>query len=404
MAAGGPEAAPQPSEVIDQPQQYQLIDGRIDTAVNLEPGETITPLKVVFAGKGAMGNSFFDAVQGSVHEIVEVYGPAVTKKNPVLDPIRQKAKDLGITENKFSSLDDPAELKRLEEDVKPDVIIGANLTLFVKPELAKIAKLGMWGSHFSNLIESQHRGANATQWQFVNGAEEVYLSLHALGRDDEMDDPDGTEPEEGPLPKGSVNDPENDTADKGPVLAMTKIDRSAGPRAHSAFFSQQLLVKGPEFMVQVLNMMSKAKDQGIIYTGQRQIRGRGNYQPPMNKDHLRISPEETALEAQHKVEAGTGNPGAYIVMESGAEYTIYDATAQDAESTKPGTLSSITEDAVNLDMKKGKLNVRTMRSGVITRIGDVVSETDKTKPQPSPLFASERNLAPGDYFVAPQLQ
>lgn len=124
----------------------------------------------------------------------------------------------------------------------------------------------------------------------------------------------------------------------------------------------------------------------------------------MNKDHLRISPEETALEAQHKVEAGTGNPGAYIVMESGAEYTIYDATAQDAESTKPGTLSSITEDAVNLDMKKGKLNVRTMRSGVITRIGDVVSETDKTKPQPSPLFASERNLAPGDYFVAPQLQ
>ncbi len=401
--AGSPEVAPQPSEIIDQPQTFQYIDGRIDTVINLEPGETVTPLRVVFTGKGTMGDAFLSAIQDSAHEVIKVYGPAVTEKNPKLDPTRQRAKDLGIPDGKFSSLDDPEELKRLEDDA-PDVIIGANLTLFVKPELARIAKAGMWGGHFSDLINSQHRGASATQWQFVNGAEEVYFSVHALGRDDEMADPDGTEPEEGPLPKGSIIDPENDTADKGPVLAMTKFDRNNAPRGHSAYFSQKLLVDGPAFMVHTLDRISKAKDKGIIYTGQKQIKGRGNYQPPLNKDHLRISPEESALEAQYKAEAGEFNPAAYIEMKSGETYSVFEATALDEESNNPGTLDSITEDSVILNMGEGKLNVRTMRSGVIVRVGGKVTET-KGKPQPAPIFASENNLAPGDRFVSPpQLQ
>ena len=107
------------------------------------------------------------------------------------EPIHEMAKENGIPFIKFIKINDPENVKVIQ-DIAPDYIFVVGLSQLVKKEIIDAAKIGVVGFHPTALPKMRGRAANV--WQVLLGIHEAKVSLFFI--DEGMDSGDilGQEP------------------------------------------------------------------------------------------------------------------------------------------------------------------------------------------------------------------
>ena len=332
----------------EQGSSYQELECRIDQ-FDIDPNTPFTPLRIVVMGSGDFANDYVKGAIAAGHEVVTAIGPA-KQKDKELDKVRQTAKDLNIPDYMFSSLSDPEMVRLLREEVKPDLIIGASLTAIIPQEVTDIPELGMWGWHPSRPLEDGYRGRSAINWQIINevtdedGDPAIGMCIYGLGRDNTQIVPKPPLERTKSLPIGSEENSPNDIADKGPILAEKLVKLPEDARTAAAAFPKVLAKEGVNYLLEATNKMAIAKDMGIIFRGQPQVVGEGNYQPPIEKKHAKIDLTKPAKTVKATVDGSSNNPGSWGYDKDGNMVSVYEASiVETQEAQEPGNLVDIVE-------------------------------------------------------------
>lgn len=391
-------------ETADFNSQYEFVDGRIDQWY-VDHNTPFTPLKIGVMGSGKFADQY---VQGAIavgHEIVFVVGPAIVDgKEP--DAVRATAKNLGIPNFKFSSLTQPNAAENLSK-FKPDIMIAAGLTATVPQGVAEIAPMDFWGWHPSRAKEDGYRGRSSTNWQRINeltdekGNPAIGMCVYSLSRGDELI-PKEFSVNNKPLPIGSIENDPNDTLDKGPILAEKLVTLPEDSTTVISAYNNVLMPEGVKYMLEITNKMAIAKDMGLIFRGEPQIDGDGNYQPPIEKKHVKIDLSKPAHNVKAIVDGGTFNPGAWIEDSEGNMITLYEGLVEEGES-EPGLLVDIVEMDQNtgyilIGTGEGLIKVGVMRGGKMDGSKEV-----KEKPTPAYHFANEKGWEKNNTKFKPQI-
>lgn len=383
----------------EQP-QYEYLECRIDQ-FDIDPTTPFTPLRIVVMGSGDFATDYVKSAIAEGHEIVGVVGPA-KQKDKEFDVVRKTAKELGIADYMFSSLANPDTVKELRENLKPDLIIGASLTAIVPQEVTDVPELGMWGWHPSRPLEDGYRGRSAINWQIINevtdedGDPAVGMCIYGLGRDGTQIVPDQPLEKTKPLPIGSEENSPNDIADKGPILAEKLVKLPEGARTAAAAFPKVLAKEGVNYLLETTNKMAIAKDMGIIFRGQPQVAGEGNYQPPIEKKHVKIDLTKPAKTAKATIDGGSNNPGGWGYDKDGNMVSAYEASVVEADKPhEPGSLVAIVEleegkGYVLLGTGEHLLKVSTLRDGHMEGSKEI-----KGKLTPATQYAKEKGWETG---------
>lgn len=358
--------SPQPVEIPDFNTQFEFVDGRIDEW-DIDPSTPFSPLKIGVMGSGKFADRYVRGAIEAGHEIVFVVGPAIIEgKEP--DAVRATAKEFGIPNFKFSSLTQPDAAKNLK-DFEPDMLIAASLTATVPQEVAEIAPMDFWGWHPSRAKEDGYRGRSAPNWQRINeltdanGNPAIGMCVYSLSRGDELI-PCEYGVNKKPLPMGSKEDDPNDTLDKGPILAEKLVTLPEDATTVISAFNNVLLPQGVEYMLEITNKLAIAKDMGLIFRGQPQVDGEGNYQPPIEKKHVKIDFTKPAHSIKAMIDAGTFNPGAWVEDQEGNMVTLYEGSVEVGDSPEPGRLVKIVE----LEEGKGHIIIGTGKDLLKTKV------------------------------------
>ena len=385
---------------FEQGSSYQELECRIDQ-FDIDPTTPFTPLRIVVMGSGDFANDYVKGAIAAGHEIVGVVGPA-KQKDKELDVVRKSAKEAGIPDYMFSSLANPNTVKDIKENLKPDLIIGASLTAPIPQEITDIPPMWMWGWHPSRPIEDGFRGKSAPNWQIINeltdddGEPAVGMCVYGLGRDETQIVPDTPIVSTKPLPIGSEVDSPNDTMDKGPILAEKLVKLPEGARTATTAFSKVLKDEGVSYLLETTNKMAIARDMGIIFRGQPQIVGEGNYQPPIEKKHVKIDLTKAAKTAKATIDGGSNNPGGWGYDKDGNMVSVYEASVVETDNShEPGELVDMIEldegkGYILLGTGEGLLRANTLRDGRMEGTKEI-----KGKLTPATQYAKEKGWETG---------
>lgn len=386
------KASPHSIETPDVHTQFEFVDDRIDHW-DIDPNTPFNPLKIGVMGSGKFADRYVRGAIEAGHEIVFVVGPAmVDGKEP--DAVRATAKEFGIPNFKFSSLTQPDAAKNLK-DFEPDILIAASLTATVPQDVAEIAPMDFWGWHPSRAKEDGYRGRSAPNWQRINeltdenGNPAIGMCVYSLSRGDELI-PSEHGMNKKPLPTGSKENDPNDTLDKGPILAEKLVTLPEDATTVISAFNNVLFPQGVEYMLEITNKMAIAKDMGLIFRGQPQVDGEGNYQPPIEKKHVKIDLTKPAHSIKAMIDAGTFNPGAWVEDQEGNMVTLYEGRVESGDSPEPGKVTEIVE------LKEGKGHVvigtgEGFISAGVLRDGRMVGTKEiKGKPTDAFQFANDK--------------
>lgn len=385
----------------EQPTPHEFVDARIDT-FDIDPALPFTPLRIGVVGMGTFADNYVKGAIAAGHEVVCVVGPA-KQKDKELDVVRATARENGIPDFMFSSLNNPDTVEQLR-NLKPDIMIAASVTAIIPDEVTGIAEMGMWGWHPSRPLEDGYRGRSAINWQRINeltdenGAPAIGMCVYALGREGDQIPTDKASQKSKPLPIGSVENDPNDIADQGPILAEKLVTLPENATTANAAFSKILTPEGVKFMIEITNKMAQAKEMGLIFRGQPQVSGEGNYQPPIEKEHVKIDWQKPAHSIKAMIDAATFNPGAWTMDTSGNMVTLYDGSVVEGQSQEPGRIAGLVEmeegkGYVLIETGEDHLRVGTMRSGIMEGSREI-----KGKPAPAHQFANDNGLKKGHVF------
>jgi len=382
---------PQSVESPEVNPQYEFVDGRIDEW-DVDPNTPFSPLRIGVMGSGKFAEAYVRGAIEAGHEVVFIVGPAIVEgKDP--DVIRSTAKELGVPNYKFSSLTNPDTVDGLRGQ-KPDIMIAASLTAIVPQEVTEIAPMDMWGWHPSRPKADGYRGRSAPNWQRLNelsdenGNPAIGMCVYSLSRGDEQI-PSQQIIRTKPLPIGSLENDPNDIADKGPILAEKLVTLPEDATTVIAAFNKVLQPEGVKYMLEITNKMAIAKDMGLIFRGEPQTEGEGNYQPPIEKKHVKIDLTKPARSVKAIIDAATFNPGAWVEDPDGNMVTLYEAAVAEGISNEPGRLSGIVE----LDEGKGYILLETGEELIRTDVlrSGKMEGTKENKGKPTPAFQFAKN-------------
>lgn len=386
----------QPVETPDFNSQYEFVDGRIDEW-DVDPNTPFSPLKIGVMGSGKFADQYVQGALAAGHEIVFIVGPAIVEgKDP--DAVRSTAIKLDIPNFKFSSLSQPNAAEDLKK-YEPDIMIAAGLTATVPQDVAEIAPLDFWGWHPSRAKQDGYRGRSAPNWQRINELTDEYgnpaigMCVYSLSRGEELI-PNEFGKNNKPLPIGSKENDPNDTLDKGPILAEKLVTLPEDSTTVISAYNNVLMPEGVKYMLEITNKMAIAKDMGLIFRGEPQVDGEGNYQPPIEKKHVKIDVNKPAHTIKAMVDGATFNPGAWIEDQAGNMVTLYEGSVE-AGVSQPGKLVKM----VKMEEGKGHIIIGTgedlLKAGVL-RGGRMDGDKEiKGKPTPAFQFANDSGWQEG---------
>lgn len=342
------------------------VDHRIDEW-NQDPNASFNGLRVAIFGKGQLAETLFKRIhhpENNGHEVVAVVGPIKKDKDKDFDGARKLAQEFKIPNFKFEDLEKDPDIMAKLRDVNADVYVGASMTAFMPENIAGIPELGTWGWHPANVLKDGYRGPDSPQWQIYNGLNKIGMVLHAFGREDEQIVPKKPIAHKR-LPLGSRENDPDDAADKGPILAVSYVNRDRTSRTTSDLFRNKLFPEGAVFIHETLDKMAMAKDQGLVFRGQPQVEGAGNYQKKMKLEDVRIDWNSKARHNKNVIEAASYALGAWTLDKDGNKIIMFDPKTIDyLKSVEPGLLSGIKLEkgnAVWIDCQDKPLQIGRMR-------------------------------------------
>ena len=289
-------------------------------------------LRIALFGQAPVAVDCLDRLHRAGHTIVGVFAPPDGARP---DPLAARAAELGLTViqrrffQKKSGEPIPAALEAYRA-LEADLNVLASLTSFLPAAITDAPRHKSICFHPSLL--PAYRGGNAMQWQIIDGAEEVGVTIFV--------------PDEG--------------VDTGPVVVQKGGVKLDGTDTTGTLFFKKLAPLGVDALVEAVEQI----DRGAAKPSPQSEQG-ASFQGLVNDEVAAISLGKSAVEIDRLVRGCDPQPGAFL-RRNGAPVRLYDAWLESRAVGEPvGSVVTIDEsDGGNLilQLDGGRLRVGRVRA------------------------------------------
>lgn len=280
-------------------------------------------MRIILIGQAAFAEKTLDKLIGKGEKIVAVYCP-LDSPGGKLDPVKQKAIQLGIPVRQHKSLKAP-EVRDEFLALNADLAILAFVTQIVPQQVFSVPKLGSICFHPSLL--PKYRGASAINWALIRGESVTGLSLFWV-------------------------DPGIDT---GPVLLQKEVKVDPDDTTGSLYFNK-IFPLGIAAIGEAVDLIKAGNSPRIV-----QDESKASYDPPCRDEHAKIDWSKPAQQVYNLIRGCDPQPGAHTTY-NGKMVRLFDARIQRGnDSAAPGEITNIGTEEINIALAGGTLIVKKMR-------------------------------------------
>jgi methionyl-tRNA formyltransferase len=301
-------------------------------------------VRIILVGQAAFAEKTLERLVGKGDEVVAVYCPPDAPGGK-LDPVKQKALQLGIPVRQHKSFKAP-EVREEFVALNADLAILAFVSFIVPRQVFSVPRLGSICFHPSLL--PRYRGASAINWALMKGETVTGLSLFWV-------------------------DPGIDT---GPVLLQKEVKVEPDDTTGSLYFNK-IFPLGIEAIGEAVDLIKAGNPPRIV-----QDESQATYDPPCTDEHARIDWSKPAQEVYNLIRGCDPQPGSHTTWQ-GKMVRIFDTRLQlGNDSAALGEVTNIGTEEISVALAGGTLIVKRMRGE-----GGKIAATE---------FAKQADLKVGD--------
>jgi methionyl-tRNA formyltransferase len=283
-------------------------------------------VRIILIGQAAFAEKSLEKLLGKGEEVVAVYCPP-DGPGGKLDPVKQKALQLGIPVRQHKTLKAP-EVKDEFVGFKADLAILAFVTQIVPPPVFNAPRLGSICFHPSLL--PKYRGASAINWALINGESVTGLTLFWVDQG----------------------------IDTGPILLQKEVTVEPDDTTGSLYFNK-IFPLGVEAIGEAVDLIKTGNPPRIV-----QDESKANYDPPCRDEHANIDWSKPAEVVYNLIRGCDPQPGAHTLFQE-KRVRLFDCRLQRGDvSIAPATITAIDGESLNVALKGGTLVVKKMRGDV----------------------------------------
>lgn len=300
-------------------------------------------MRIALIGQAAFAQRVLDGLRADEHEVVAVYCPP-DAANGRLDPVKQRALDLGIPVHQHKSMKRP-EVRDEFAALHADLGVLAYVTQIVPPEVFELPRLGSICFHPSLL--PRYRGGSAINWQIIRGEAEAGVTVFWV-------------------------DPGIDT---GPILVQRPATIGPDDTAGSLYYDK-LFPIGVDAVLDAVRQIEAGSAPREV-----QDESLASYDPLCRDEHAAVDWKRPASEVHNLIRGCDPQPGAFVPV-AGVPLRLFDSKRIAAATGTPGTILAVDDDGIVIGCGSGGVRI-----GRVRYDGGKVAATE---------FAAQRGLALGD--------
>jgi methionyl-tRNA formyltransferase len=280
-------------------------------------------MRIILIGQAAFAEKTLEKLINKDEEIVAVYCPPDAPGGR-LDPVKQKALQLGIPVNQHKSFKAP-EVREQFVALNADLAILAFVSFIVPPQVFSVPRLGSICFHPSLL--PKYRGASAINWALIRGESVTGLTIFWVD-------------------KG---------IDTGPILLQKEVKVDPADTTGSLYFNK-IFPLGIEAIGEAVDLIKTGNPPRIT-----QDESTATYDPPCGEEHAKIDWSKPAHEVYNLIRGCDPQPGAHAAWQ-GKRVRIFDARMQNSANNAPaGQVTAIGAEEITVALNGGTLTVKRMR-------------------------------------------
>jgi methionyl-tRNA formyltransferase len=301
-------------------------------------------MRIILVGQAAFAEKTLERLVGKGDEVVAVYCPPDAPGGK-LDPVKQKALQLGIPVRQHKSFKAP-EVREEFVALNADLAILAFVSFIVPRQVFSVPRLGSICFHPSLL--PKYRGASAINWALMKGETVTGLSLFWV----------------------------DSGIDTGPVLLQKEVKVEPDDTTGSLYFNK-IFPLGIEAIGEAVDLIKAGNPPRIV-----QDESQATYDPPCTDEHARIDWSKPAQEVYNLIRGCDPQPGSHTIWQ-GRVVRIFDTRLQlGNDSAARGEVTNIGTEEISVALAGGTLIVKRIRGE-----GGKIAATE---------FAKQADLKVGD--------
>ncbi len=280
-------------------------------------------MRLIVHGQQAYGKSVLEAIlEKGVDEVVAVYC-APDKEGRPLDPIKEYAREQGLTVHQPASYKNPEVWEQMAGH-QADLCVMAYVLLMVPEEALNVPKFGSIQYHPSLL--PWHKGPSSINWPIIMGKEKTGLTIFW--------------PDKG--------------LDTGPILLQKEVDIGPDDTLGSIYFDK-LFPLGVEAMLESIELVRDG-------TAPREVQDPedGSYEGWCRRENVEIDWNRNNDEVYNLIRGANPQPGAWTTF-NGAEVRLFDSR-KSTDSGEPGCVISIDDAGAVIATADGSIRVMKVRA------------------------------------------
>ena len=279
-------------------------------------------MRLIVMGQQAFGKSALEAIlEKGEDEVVAVYC-APDKEGRPLDPLKEKAVELGLPVEQPAAFKDEAVLETMR-GYDADLCVMAYVTIFVPQAARDIPSHGSICFHPSLL--PLHRGPSSINWPIIWGAEKTGLTIFW---------PD-------------------DGLDEGDILVQKEIEIGPDDTLGTVYF-KKVFPLGVSAVLEAIDLVRTGNPPHIA-----QDEARATYESWCKKSDAEIDWGRSVGEVYNLIRGTNPQPGAWTIF-NGKTLQIFDC-AKVAAYGRPGEIADVSDEGFTVVAGRGGILVKRVR-------------------------------------------
>lgn len=280
-------------------------------------------MRIILIGQAAFAEKTLDKLISKGEEVPAVFCFPDAPGGKI-DPVKQRALQLGIPVHQHKSLKTP-EVTEQFVSLKADLAILAFVSQIIPPPVFNAPRLGSICYHPSLL--PKYRGRTAINWALIRGETETGLTIFWLD-------------------KG---------IDTGAILLQKKVQIDANDTTGTLYFNK-LFPMGIEAIGEAVDLIKAGNPPRIV-----QDESKATYDPPCGDEHAAIDWSKPAQEVYNLIRGCDPQPGAHTTWQ-GKMVRLFDARLQTGNNSAPaGRVTGIGAEEVTIALSGGALTAKRLR-------------------------------------------
>jgi methionyl-tRNA formyltransferase len=280
-------------------------------------------MRIILIGQAAFAEKTLEKLVGKGDEVVAVYC-LPDAPGGKLDPVKQKALQLGISVRQHQSFKAP-EVREEFVALNADLAILAFVSFIVPRQVFSVPRLGSICFHPSLL--PKYRGASAINWALIKGESVTGLTLFWVDQG----------------------------IDTGPILLQKEVKVEPDDTTGSLYFNK-IFPLGVEAIGEAVDLIKAGNPPRIV-----QDESRATYDPPCRDEHAKIVWSKPAQEVYNLIRGCDPQPGAHATWK-GKMVRVFDARLQPGNvAAAPGEVIALGTEDVRVALSGGTLIVKRLR-------------------------------------------